>query len=145
MFKVLHLRHHSEPVASPNLDNILLAIFAAQQLEGEIDEFGRVGKTADAAISIKVGSQTYVVDTHHIDGMLKMGDGIHDVGFPLFTQESMIERGMSHTALCCKGSHLVVGQITGHIAKSTAAAMTADNRRLADIKCIVETLLATMT
>ena len=54
MFKVLHLRHHSEPVASPNLDNILLAIFAAQQLEGEIDEFRRVGETSDAAVSIKV-------------------------------------------------------------------------------------------
>lgn len=145
MFKVLHLRHHSEPVASPNLDNILLAIFAAQQLESEIDEFRRVGKTSDAAVSIKVGSQTYVVDTHHIDGMLKMGDGIHDVGLTLFTQESVIERGMSHTALCCEGTHLVIGQIAGHIAERTAAAMAADNRRLADIKCIVETLLATMT
>ena len=91
MFKVLHLRHHSEPVASPNLDNILLAIFAAQQLEGEIDEFRRVGETSDAAVSIKVGTQTYVVDTHHIDGMLKMGDSVHDVGFTLFTQESVIE------------------------------------------------------
>ena len=133
MFKVLHLRHHSEPVASPNLDNILLAIFAAQQLEGEIDEFRRVGEPPDAAVSIKVGTQTYVVDTHHIDGMLKMGDSVHDVGFTLFTQESMIERGMSHTTLCCEGTHLVIGQITGHIAERTAAAMAANNRRLADI------------
>lgn len=145
MFKVLYLRHHSEPVASPNLDNILLAIFAAQQLEGEIDEFRRVGEPPDAAVSIKVGTQTYVVDTHHIDGMLKMGDSVHDVGFTLFTQESVIERGMSHTTLCCEGTHLVIGQIARHIAERTAAAMAADNRRLADIKCIVETLLATMT
>ena len=102
MFKVLYLRHHSEPVASPNLDNILLAIFTAQQLEGEIDEFRRVGETSDAAVSIKVGTQTYVVDTHHIDGMLKMGDSVHDVGFTLFTQESVIERGMSHTPFAAR-------------------------------------------
>lgn len=135
MFKVLHLCHHSEPVASPNLGNILLAIFAAQQLEGEIDEFRRVGETSDAAVSIKVGTQTYVVDTHHIDGMLKMSDGIHDISLSLFTQESVIERGMSHTALCSEGTHLVIGQIARHIAEHTAAAMAADNRRLADIKC----------
>ena len=42
------------------------------RLEGEIDEFRRVGEPPDAAVSIKVGSQTYVVDTHHIDGMLKI-------------------------------------------------------------------------
>ncbi len=143
--KVLYLRHHSEPVASPNLGNILLAIFAAQQLEGEIDEFRRIGKSADASISIKVGSQTYVVDTHHIDGMLQMGNGIHDVGLALLAQESMIERSMSHTTTGCQGTHLIIGQIARHIAESTAAAMAADNRRLADIKCIVETLLATMT
>ena len=116
-----------------------------QQLEGEIDEFRRVGEPPDAAVSIKVGSQTYVVDTHHIDGMLKMGNSVHDVGFTLFTQESVIERGMSHTTLCCEGTHLVIGQIARHIAERTAAAMAADNRSLADIKCIVETLLATMT
>ncbi len=70
---------------------------------------------------------------------------IYDVGFTLFTQESVIERGMSHTTLCCEGTHLVIGQIARHIAERTAAAMDADNRSLADIKCIVETLLATMT
>ena len=86
-----------------------------------------------------------MVDTHHIDGMLKMGDGIHDISLSLFTQESVIERGMSYTTLCSEGTHLVIGQIARHIAERTAAAMAADNRRLADIKCIVETLLATMT
>ncbi len=101
--KVLHLRHHSEPVASPNLGDILLAILAAQQLEGEVDEFRRISKSSDAAISIKVGTQTYMVDAHHIDGMLQMGNGIHDVGLALLAQESMIERGMSHTTTWLPG------------------------------------------
>ena len=86
-----------------------------------------------------------MVDAHHIDGMFQMSDSVHDVSLSLLLQESVIERGMSYTTLCSEGTHLVIGQIARHIAERTAAAMAADNRRLADIKCIVETLLATMT
>ena len=59
MFKVLQLRHHSEPVTSPNPDNLQHAIFAAQQLEGEIDEIRKVGEPPDAAVYNNIGTQTY--------------------------------------------------------------------------------------
>ncbi len=45
-------------------------------------------------ISIEIGTQTYVVDAHHLDGMLQMGNGIHDVCLALLAQESVIERSM---------------------------------------------------
>ena len=109
LFKVLHLRHHSEPVASPDLGDILLTVLAAQQLECEINQLGRISKSADASVSIEISTQTYMVDAHHLDGMFQMGNGIHDVCLALLAQESMIERSMSHTSTGCQGTHLIIG------------------------------------
>ena len=50
-------------------------------------------------------AQTYVVDAHHLDGMLQMGNGIHDVCLALLAQESMIERSMSHTTIGATAFH----------------------------------------
>ena len=86
-----------------------------------------------------------MVDAHHLNGMLQMGNGIHDVCLALLAQESMIERSMSHTTTGCQGTHLIVGQVARHIAEGTAAAMATHDRSLTDFQCIIETLFACMT
>ena len=122
----------------------MLAVLATQELERKVDKFGGISESADATVSIEVGTEPHMVDAHHLDGMLQVCDGIHDVGLSLLAQESMIERGMSHTSTSRKGAHLVIGQVAGHIAERPAAAVAAHDGSLTDFQSIIETLLASM-
>lgn len=69
---------------------------AAKQLEGKLDGFGSVGIAAHTTVTIEIGAQSHMVDTHHIDGMFQMFDGVDDGGFAFRAEETMIKRGMSH-------------------------------------------------
>ena len=57
----------------------------------------------------------------------------------------MIDGGLCHTALRSQSPHLIVCQIARMIAESTTATVTAHNGLRADVKGIIEALLARMT
>ena len=102
---------------------------AAKQLEGKLDGFGSVGIAAHTTVTIEIGAQSHMVDTHHIDGMFQMFDSVDDGGFAFRAKETMIKRGMSHATGLSQSPKLVVGQIAGMVTKGAAVAMTAHNRR----------------
>ena len=77
--------------------------------------------------------------------MLQMGNGVHDGRLAVFLQEAGIECGLCHTTLGCKGTHLVVGQVTGMVAECPTTAVAAHDGHAADLKGIVETFLCRMT
>ena len=52
----LCIAHDSQPVAAPDFFDIGFTIATAQERTREIDEFGCVGESADASVTIEVGA-----------------------------------------------------------------------------------------
>lgn len=77
---LLCLTHHPEPVATPYFGDVFFAVSAAEQLDGEVDEFGGIGHTRYTAVSIKVGSNANMVDAHDLDGVFEVVDAVDDAG-----------------------------------------------------------------
>lgn len=138
------MTHYSQPVASPYLADIGLAIAATQQLDGEIDEFRGIIHARHSAIAVEVGAYAHMVDAHDVDGMLKMADGIEDGRLATGFKESMIEGGVSHTASLGERSQLVVGKVARMIAERSAVGVGTDDRSLANLQGIIETLFGSM-
>ena len=138
------MRHDAQPVAAPYLLNVALAVFAAQQLEGEVDHLAAVGQADDTTIAVEIGAQSDVVDAHHLDGMLEMTHGVEDGCLARLAEESGIEGDMGHTATAGECTQLVVGEIAGMVAQGAAVAMTAHDGGGTDVEGIVEALLAGM-
>ena len=70
---------------------------------------------------------------------------VSDASPAISTQETIVERYLTHTALCSKRTHLVVGQVAWHITQRLAVAMRAHYRLCRNVERIVERLLAGMT
>ena len=142
---ILRFLHDAEEVAAPDLLDILLAIAAGKELTSEADELRAAAKTGDATVAIEVGTKTYMVDTHDVDSMLKMGNDIKDGGLSVGTEEAVVDGGLGHTAFGCERPHLIVCEIAGMVAEGTATRMAADDGHAADVEGVVETLLSSMT
>ena len=136
--------HDSQEVAAPDLLDIGIAVTLAEQLAGEVKEFGTVCKATHTTIAIEVGAKTYMVDAHNLDGMVEMGHHIEDRCFSVAAQETVIDGGLCHTTLGSKGTHLVVGEVTRMVAEGTSGRMAAHDRLRTDVEGIVKTLLACM-
>lgn len=74
----MYLGHDAEPIATPNLLNVTLAIFAAKQMKSEIDHFAAVGKSDNTSVAIEIGTQSHVFYSHNADGVFQMVNGIED-------------------------------------------------------------------
>ena len=85
-----------------------------------------------------------MIDAHHLDRVYQMGHDIADGGLTILAQETVIDRGLCHSAFGSKGSHLVVSEITRMVAKGSGRRMAAHDGLAADIEGIIETLLACM-
>ena len=138
------LGHHAEEVAAPDLLDVGLGITAREELHGEVDEFGGVGKTADTTVTVEVGTETYMVDAHHLDGMLEMVEDVEDGGLTMATEEAVVDGGLGHTALSGEGAHLVVCQIARMVAEGARTAVAAHDGHTTDVECIVEAALGGM-
>ena len=86
-----------------------------------------------------------MIDAHHLDGMLKVGHDVEDVGLAMLTQEAMIDGGLCHTSLGSEGAHLIVGEIARMVAEGTGTAVTAHDGHPTKLKGIVEAALSGMT
>ena len=73
--------HHPEPVAAPYFGDVFFAVSAAEQLDSEVDELGRIGHARYTAVAIKVGSDANMVDAHDLDGVFEVVDAVDDAGF----------------------------------------------------------------
>ena len=87
---VLNLTHKSQPVAAPNLFDILVGITASQEVTGEVEHLGAVGKTWNAAVAVEVGAKSYVLYTHDVYCVFKVLQGVQDCCFAILTQETRI-------------------------------------------------------
>ena len=86
-----------------------------------------------------------MVDTHHVDGVLQMFDGIEDIClFGLRFEETIVQRDLHDTTGGCQAAHLVVGEVARMVAEGATRAVAADDGRLADVEGIVERLVAGM-
>ena len=126
----MHLLHDTQEVAAPYLLDIGIAITTSQQLAGEVGQLTTVSQPTDTTIAIEIGTQPYVVDTHHLDSMIQMLHSIQDGSLALFLQKPMIKRYLAHATLGGKGTHLVVGQVARMVTQGTSRTMTAYDRRL---------------
>lgn len=86
-----------------------------------------------------------MVDTHNIDSVVEMCQCIKYCSLAIFAEETIIERHLHHTTLSSQLSHLVVGEIARMVAKGSTAGVATHNGLLADVECIVETVLTSMT
>ena len=140
----LHLLHDSQEVASPDEAQIGLAVALSQEAAGEVDEFGRGCKTRHTAVAIEVRSDADVLDTHDVNGMVDMGNGIEDGGLPVGAEEAVVESDLRHTACLGQCPQLVVGEVARMVAKYTAAGVGADDGLSAQFQGVVETALTGM-
>ena len=76
-----YISHHTEEVATPNEFDVLFAVALHEEATGEVDELGSGRATRDATISIEVGADAYVLNTHHIHHVVEVLDGIKYSGF----------------------------------------------------------------
>ena len=109
-----------------------------------MNEFGTVCQARDSPIAIEVGTQSHMVDAHHLDGMLEVGDDVDDRRLTVLAQETVIDGGLRHATLGGEGPHLVVGEVARMVAEGTGRGVAAHDGFLADVEGIVETLLARM-
>jgi len=118
---MLYISHHTEEVAAPNEFDVLFAVALHEEATGEVDELGSGSATCDATISIEVGADAYVLNTHHIHHVVEVFDGIEDRGwFGVGTEEAMIHGDLCHTSRTGKCPHLFVGEIARMVAKGTS-------------------------
>ena len=75
---MLYISHHTEEVATPNELDVLFAVAFHEEATSEVDEFGSRGATRDATISIEVGADAYVLNTHHIHHVVEVLYGIEN-------------------------------------------------------------------
>ena len=86
-----------------------------------------------------------MVNAHDVYGVLQVSHDIQDRSFRrVFAKKPVIECGMGDTALGSKCTHLVIGEVTGHIAERPAVAVRAYDGRTADVEGIVERFLGGM-
>ncbi|MBQ4168498.1 MAG: hypothetical protein II599_01520, partial [Bacteroidales bacterium] len=112
---LLRLGHHTEEVATPDLLDILVAVTLTEQLAGEMNEFGTVCQARDSPIAIEVGTQSHMVDAHHLDGMLEVGDDVDDRRLAVLAQETVIDGGLRHATLGGrKGPKVFAGEYACH-------------------------------
>ena len=62
LFAFLYLSHHAQEVATPDFLDVLFAIATGQQLTGEVDQFGGVGESTHATVTVEVGAESHMVD-----------------------------------------------------------------------------------
>ena len=82
-----------------------------------------------------------MVDAHNLDGVFQMSHSIEDSSLALLLEEAMEKGDMGDAVLCGKGTHLVVGEVSGNVAQCLGIAVAAHYRHTADVQCVVETLL----
>lgn len=116
---VLNHFHHSHPVATPYLADILFGVAAAKELNGEVDNLRGVSHARYATVTVEVGADAYMVNTHDTDGMLKVRHGIHDVCLSRCIEESRVESGVGYTATFGKCPQLVVGKVAWMVTQTT--------------------------
>ena len=75
---MLYISHHTEEVAAPNEFDVLFAVALHEEATGEVDELGSGRATRDATISIEVGADAYVLNTHHIHHVVEVLDCIEN-------------------------------------------------------------------
>ena len=110
-------------------------------MEREIQGFRSIGIADDTAVAVEIGSDAHVVDSHHVDGVFEMVDGIENRSLTVFSEESRVERRMRHATLLGEPSELVVGEVARMVAERTAVRVAADDGRRTDVERIVETFL----
>ena len=111
-------------------------------MKGEVDHFARISHTSYGSVTIKVGTNTNMIDTHNVDSMLKMGYRIHHCCLTTLLQEALVHCDMSHTALLCQRSHLVVGKVARNVTECFAIRMTTYDWHRTNLQRIVKTLLS---
>ena len=140
----LHLAHHTQEVASPQLLHLLTTKPFGTEATGEIDHFRSIGTTNDTTIAIKVGTYTYVVDTSHIDHIHDMAHGIINSGATLLAQETIVEAHLSHTTRGSKGTQLIVGEVAGMVTQGASRRVTAHDGGATGLNSLIEGALSSM-
>ena len=113
-------------------------------MEREVEQFRAVGHATYAAVAVEVGAQSHVFHAHQLDGVLQVFHGIEHGGLALLAKESAVEGDVAQSAGLGQGAQLVVGQVARMVAKRTAVGVAAHDGRLADVECVVETLLGSV-
>ena len=104
----------------------------------EIQRLRRVGEARDTAVAVEIGADAHMVDTHHLDGVLQMRDGVENRGLSVFAEEAGVERRVRHATLGRESAQLVVGEVPRMVAQRPTVRVAAHDGRLADVKRIVE-------
>ena len=68
-----------------------------------------------------------MLNTHHVDSVVEVVDGIEDAGLPLLAQEAIVECHLCHTAFLCQSAHLFVGEVARVVAQRTSRGMGTDD------------------
>ena len=138
---LLHLRHKVEEVAAPDHLDVLFGEVLLQELACELYELGSVAESADAAVAIEVGAESYVLNAHDGDGVPEVVDGIDDGGLCVLLEEAVVEGDLHDAVLLGELSHLVIGKVARMVTECAARGVAADDGVLADVECVVERLL----
>ena len=89
-----------------------------QQPTRQIDEFRSRCQARHAAVAVEVGTDAYMLDTHHIDHMVQVFNGIEDGGAAVRAQETVVESNLRHSVLGRQGAQLVVSEVARMVAES---------------------------
>jgi hypothetical protein len=103
-----------------------------------------MSQTHHTSVSIKVGSDAYVVDTHDIHGMTYVRECILNTGNTLLAKETLVEGYLHHASALGQGTHLLVVEIAWVVAQMLATGMAAHNGHFREADGIVETLFRCM-
>ena len=141
----MSITHQAHKITSENLLYVVLRIAAREKMSGEVDEVGRRCHATHTAVTVKVGADAHMVNTHDVDGMVEMGKQVHHGGLAFRAQETMISRHLTHSPTLGKGFHLFICEVAGMVAQCAAAAMAAYYGLAAYLHGIPETLLCGMT
>lgn len=114
-------------------------------MEREVDHFAGIGHASYGSVTIKVSADSHMLDSHDVDGMLKMGYGIEYGGLASLGEEPFVKRYVGNTTLLGQRSHLFVSEISRNITESLTVGVAANDGLTADFECVVEAFLRTMT
>lgn len=93
----MNLCHDTQPVASPHPLYVAFVVLAAQKMEREVDHLAGIGHASYGSVTIKVGADSHMLDSHDVDGMLKMGYGIEYGGLASLGEEPFVKRYVGNT------------------------------------------------
>ena len=103
--------HTAQPILSPDEAEVIFTVALAQQATGDVDEFRGRSQAWHTAVAIEVRADAYVLNAHHLNSMVQVGNSIKDGGLPISAQEAVVEGYLHDAIFGGQRSHLLVGEV----------------------------------